>query len=117
MATRTRHEYLKDLATNYVTNTTLETGAKGKGKLLIKSVLSCHYDISYVHRIGRRRRQRGRVVKAPYLRSSGPGFKSRSDRKLKLFLGSPEFNFSAACLNSQLVASCQLGFLTLLCCI
>ena len=31
MATRTRHEYLKDLATNYVTNTTLETGAKGKG--------------------------------------------------------------------------------------
>lgn len=32
MATRTRHEYLKDLATNYVTNTTLETGAKGKGK-------------------------------------------------------------------------------------
>ena len=32
MATRTRHEYLKDLATNYVTSTTLETGAKGKGK-------------------------------------------------------------------------------------
>ncbi|KAJ7389259.1 Signal-induced proliferation-associated 1-like protein 2 [Desmophyllum pertusum] len=33
MARRTRHEYLKDLATNYVTNTTLETGAKGKGIL------------------------------------------------------------------------------------
>ncbi|XP_015753678.1 PREDICTED: signal-induced proliferation-associated 1-like protein 1 isoform X3 [Acropora digitifera] len=33
MATRTRHEYLKDLAINYVTNTTLETGAKGKGIL------------------------------------------------------------------------------------
>lgn len=33
MATRTRHEYLKDLATNYVTSTTLETGAKGKGIL------------------------------------------------------------------------------------
>lgn len=31
MARRTRHEYLKDLATNFVTNTTLETGAKGKG--------------------------------------------------------------------------------------
>ena len=40
MATRTRHEYLKDLATNYVTNTTLETGAKGKGKLL--NVLTIH---------------------------------------------------------------------------
>ena len=34
MARRTRHEYLKDLATNYVTNTTLETGAKGKGKYM-----------------------------------------------------------------------------------
>lgn len=33
MARRTRHEYLKDLATNFVTNTTLETGAKGKGIL------------------------------------------------------------------------------------
>lgn len=33
MATRTRHEYLKDLATNFITNTTLETGAKGKGIL------------------------------------------------------------------------------------
>lgn len=33
MATRTRHEYLKDLATNFITNTTLETGAKGKGTL------------------------------------------------------------------------------------
>lgn len=32
LARRTRYEYLKDLATNYVTNTTLETGAKGKGK-------------------------------------------------------------------------------------
>jgi hypothetical protein len=28
MAVRTRHEYLKDLVTNYTTNTTVETGAK-----------------------------------------------------------------------------------------
>lgn len=27
MATRTRHEYLKDLATNYTTNITLDTGS------------------------------------------------------------------------------------------
>lgn len=51
MATRTRHEYLKDLATNYVTNTTLETGAKGKGKLL--NALTIHVVImilvSYVN--------------------------------------------------------------------
>jgi hypothetical protein len=28
MATRTRQEYLKDLATNYVTPTTLDSGSK-----------------------------------------------------------------------------------------
>ena len=27
MATRTRHEYLKDLATNYITNITLDAGS------------------------------------------------------------------------------------------
>ena len=32
-------------------------------------------------------------------------------------LGRPEFKFSATLVNSQLVASCQLGFLILLCCI
>ena len=32
-------------------------------------------------------------------------------------LGGPEFKSSATLVNSQLVASCQLGFLTLLCCI
>ena len=32
-------------------------------------------------------------------------------------LGRPEFKSSAALINSQLVASCQLGFLILLCCI
>ena len=32
-------------------------------------------------------------------------------------LGCPEFKFSATLVNSQLVASCQLGFLILLCCI
>lgn len=28
MAVRTRHEYLKDLVNNHVTNSTVETGAK-----------------------------------------------------------------------------------------
>ena len=32
-------------------------------------------------------------------------------------LGRPEFKFSATLVNSQLVVSCQLGFLILLCCI
>lgn len=36
MAVRTRHEYLKDLVTNYTTNTTVETGAKfGKWMLVV----------------------------------------------------------------------------------
>ena len=43
-----------------------------------------------------RRRQCGRVVRAPDLESGGPGFKSRSDHYLELFLGSPKFNSSAS---------------------
>ena len=35
-------------------------------------------------------------VRAPDLKSGGPGFKSRSDRWQELFLGSPEFNSSAS---------------------
>ena len=42
------------------------------------------------------RRQCGRVVRAPDLESGGPGFKSRSDHYLELFLGSPKFNSSAS---------------------
>ena len=41
-------------------------------------------------------RQCGRVVRAPDLESGGPGFKSRSDHYLELFLGSPKFNSSAS---------------------
>ena len=40
--------------------------------------------------------QCGRVVKAPDLESGGPGFKSRSDHFLELFLGSPKFSSSAS---------------------
>ena len=46
-----------------------------------------------------------------------PMFESRSGHFLDLVLGRPEFKSSAALVNSQLVASCQLGFLILLCCI
>ena len=35
--------------------------------------------------------------------SSGPGFESRTDHYLDLFLGSPEFKSSAKLVNSQLV--------------
>lgn len=45
MATRTRQEYLKDLAKNYITATTVETGQKfckyilrNKKKKIIKSI-------------------------------------------------------------------------------
>ena len=36
MAVRTRHEYLKDLVTNYTTNTTVETGAKFGGWIFLR---------------------------------------------------------------------------------
>ena len=49
----------------------------------------------------------GRVVWVLDLKSVGPGFKSSSDHYLVLFLGNPEFNSSAAHVNSQLVY--QLG--------
>ena len=43
------------------------------------------------------------------------GFKSCSGRFLELFLGSPEFNSTAAVVNRQLVvASSEMGFLTIL---
>lgn len=49
----------------------------------------------------------GRVVWVLDLKSGHPGFKSSSDHYLVLFLGNPEFNSSAAHVNSQLVY--QLG--------
>ena len=52
------------------------------------------------------RRQCGRVVKAPDLKSRGPGFKSR------LFHGRPEFNSSATLVNNQLVCLLSVGILT-----
>ena len=46
---------------------------------------------------------RGRVVNVSDSRSSGPGFESRSDHYLDLFLGSPEFKSLATLVNNQLV--------------
>ena len=57
-------------------------------------------------------RQRCQVVRAPDLKSVGRGFKSRSDRQLLLLiLGSPEFNFSATLVNSELVCLPPVGIL------
>ena len=52
-----------------------------------------------------RRRQRGRVVRAPDLESGGRGFKSRSE----WFLGGPQFNSSVMLVNSQLVCLPPVG--------
>ena len=45
----------------------------------------------------------------------GPGFEYRSGHLLDYIcsVGGPEFKFSAKLVNSQLVTSCQLGFLIL----
>ena len=43
------------------------------------------------------------MVRSLDLLSEGPGFKSRCDHNLELFLGSPKFNSSASLVNSQLV--------------
>ena len=43
--------------------------------------------------------------------SSGPGFESRSDHYLDLFLGSPELKSSATLVNSQLVCLRPVGIL------
>ena len=51
----------------------------------------------------RRRRQRGRMVKAPDMKFRGRWFKSDSDHKLELFLSRPRFKFSVMFLKSQLV--------------
>ena len=47
--------------------------------------------------------------RAADLKSGGPGFKSRSDRKLELFLSSSEFNSSATLVNSQLICLLSVG--------
>ena len=54
------------------------------------------------------------MVSASDSQSRGFGFESRSGHLLDLFCR-PEFKSSASLVNSQLVASCQLGFLILLC--
>ena len=56
-------------------------------------------------------RQRGRVVSMSDSQSGGPGFESRSDHFLDLFLGTPEFKSSAALVNSQLVCLRPVGIL------
>ena len=43
--------------------------------------------------------------------SGGMGFESRADHYLDLFLGSPEFKFSARLVNSQLVCLRPVGIL------
>ena len=58
------------------------------------------------------------MVKALALRSGDPGFKTRSDHSLNLFLvvpGSPWFNFSTALVNSQLVCLRPVGILNSCC--
>ena len=57
--------------------------------------------------------QRGRVVSECMSdsQSSGPGFKSRSDHYMDLFLGSPEFKSSATLVNGQLVCFRPVGIL------
>ena len=61
------------------------------------------------------RRQCGRVVRAPDLKSGGPEFKSRSDRYLELFHGRPGFISSTTLVNSQLVCLLPVGIFNLLC--
>ena len=60
-------------------------------------------------------RQHGQVVSASDVQSSSSGFESRSGDLLDLFSVVP--SSADTLVNSQLVASCQLGFLILLCCI
>ena len=59
-------------------------------------------------------RQRGQVVGKSDLQFGGPGFESHSGHLLNLYSVRPELKSSATNVNSQLDASCQLGFLILL---
>ena len=54
---------------------------------------------------------RGRVISMSDSQSGGPGFESRSDHFLDLFLGTPEFKSSATLVNSQLVCLRPVGIL------
>ncbi len=53
------------------------------------------------------------MVRASDLKSGAPGFKSRSDYYHELFHGRPEFNFSAALVNSQIVRLLPVGIFNL----
>ena len=56
------------------------------------------------------------MVSASDAQSGGLGFESRSSHLLEVVLGRPKFKSSATLVkNNQLVASCQLRFLVLLC--
>ena len=57
----------------------------------------------------------GRVVSASNKKSESPRFESRSDHFAGFVLSRPEFKPSTTPGKSQLIASCQLFFLTLLC--
>ena len=57
----------------------------------------------------------GRVVSVSNKKSESPRFESRSDHFAIFVLSRPEFKSSAMPRKSQLIAFCQLFFLTLLC--
>ena len=56
-------------------------------------------------------RQRGRVVSVLDSQSRGPGFESRSEHYLDLFLGSSEFKSLATLVNGQLLCLQPVGIL------
>ena len=74
---------------------------------------SCFVSVSFFFFFSRKERERGRVVRAPDLKSVASGFKSLSRPLAVVVLGSPEFNFSAALVNSQLVCLPPVGILNL----
>ena len=67
---------------------------------------------------GGEERQHDQVVRAPDLKSVGRKFKSRSDRKLTLFLEAPSStSWLAMLVNSQLVCLLPVGILNLAVCL
>ena len=65
--------------------------------------------------LGNEERRCGRVVKAPDLKSAGRGFKSHSDDQPVLPAVFPSLTAQSRLSTADSYASCQLGFLKLLC--
>ena len=59
------------------------------------------------------RKQCGRVIRAPHLKSVGPGVQIPFRPLANVVLSSPEFNSSAALVNSKLVCLLPVGVLNL----